>query len=410
MSRDDLEQSARDDALAIPSIHTAQRTIGAIGTLIATAALFLVGLASPSISDAVGVTFTQGLLVVSVFLGAVALASVAYFRLGAASRFYRCCDALEGFALSWSIAYLIQASSAVHSFFWTFHGAQVLLTALGGYSLVYLATVCVGPAYLVAAFLWRGQTASAWLSALAGICGLLVYVVIARLSSQRDAALRREALLRQQLGRIWVARERARISRDLHDSVATELTALVWAVREISDAVPNGPYTPDIVGVAERLRSVIGDLRNVVLSLREPELGFSELELIIERRCRELCGHSELRLSIEGQVAAHEISLFQDQVLPICFELVNNAARHAGASQIELTLRIGARLRLVVNDDGRGLSPRVWQESRGGLHSVRQRAQELRGSVTLEATRAGTRFVVELPRPLQQTTLAPGSP
>jgi signal transduction histidine kinase len=385
-----------------PSFHSAQRTFSALGTVTATAALFLAGLASPRISAAVGVTFDQGARVVAVFLSAVTLATLAYFRFGAASRLYRYLDFLETFVLSGCVAYLIQASSAVHSFFWIFHGAQVLMAAVAGYSLVYLLTVCVGPAYLVALFLWQGQTASAWLSALAGICGVMVYALIARLSSQRDAALRRAAVLRQELGRLWVARERARISRDLHDSVATEITALVWRVHEISDALPSGPYRLDILGVAERLRAVIGDLRNVVLSLREPELGFSELELALERRCRELCGHTALRLNVEGQVGAEELSVFQDQVLPICFELVNNAARHAGASQVELTLRIGDCLRLVVSDNGRPVSPHIWQESRGGLRGIRERAERMHGSVALEVTRAGKRFVVELPRPLGQ--------
>lgn len=402
MSQNDAEQPVPHDPLA--AVHAAQRSLPAFATLSATAALFLVGLASPRISAAVGVTFEQGVRVVVVFLSAVTLAALAYFRFGPASRFYRCLDLLEGFALSWSIAYLIQASSPVHSFFWIFHGAQVLLLASAGYLPGYFVTACVGPAYLVAVFLSQGQTTSAWLSGLAGICGLLVYVIIARISGQRDAAMQRAAALRQELGRIWVARERARISRDLHDSVATELTALVWRVREISDAGPNGPHTLEIVGVAERLRSVIGDLRNVVLSLREPEVSFAELKLALERRCRELCGPISLRLNVEGQVGAGELNLFQDQVLPICFELVNNAARHASASQLELTLRIGERLRLVVGDNGCGVSPYVWRQSRGGLNGIRERAEKLRGSVALETTRAGTRFVVELPRPLQQTT------
>jgi signal transduction histidine kinase len=403
MSHDEFDPRVAHDAIAIPSIHTAQRTLMAVGTIAATAAVFLLGLTSPTISHAVGVTLAQGVCVVLVFSVGVALATATYFRFGVTSRVYRCCDALEGFTLSWGVAYLIQASSAVHSFFWIFHGVQVLMTALGGYSLVYLVTVCIGPAYLVTAFLWQGDTASAWLSALAGICGLSVYLVITRLSSQRDAALRREAELRQELARVSVARERARISRDLHDSVATELTALVWKVREISDTVPSGQYTHDIVGVAERLRSAIADLRSIVLSLREPEPGFSELERVLERRCRELCGHGELRLSVDGQVENSELAQFKDQVLPICFELVNNAARHAGAGHIELALRMGVRLRIVVSDDGCGLPPAAFHESRGGLQSIRQRAQRLGGSVTLEATLAGTRLIVDLPRPLQQS-------
>jgi signal transduction histidine kinase len=87
--------------------------------------------------------------------------------------------------------------------------------------------------------------------------------------------------------------------------------------------------------------------------------------------------------------------------LPICFELVSNASRHAQARHIELELRIGPRLELVVSDDGTGLPPSSWQGSQGGLHSVRQRVEKLNGAAHLEPTAAGTRIAIELPRPLQ---------
>ena len=60
------------------------------------------------------------------------------------------------------------------------------------------------------------------------------------------------------LAHALVARERERISRDLHDNVATELTALVWRVREISGAVPACAEKQDLQTVAERLRSFFG--------------------------------------------------------------------------------------------------------------------------------------------------------
>lgn len=388
-----------------PSLHTVQRS-AVVAIIPAAAALFIAGLRSPTISSAVGVSVEQGVLAVSVFLGAVIVATAAYYRFGATSRIYLSCDYAESFALSWAIAYLIQASSGVHSFFWLFYGVQIIATALAGFSFIYLAAVGAGPIYLIASFLWRGDAAAAWLSALAGICGLFVYLVIARISNQRDAALKREAALRQELGRILVARERARISRDLHDNVATELTALVWRVREIAGAAPIEERTLDMGDVAERLRSVIADLRNVVLALREPELGFPELKLILERRCRELCGPTELRLTVSGELETEELGAFRDDVLPICFELVSNAARHAHASMIEVVLTLGVELRLLVRDDGGGLPPNAWQDSRGGLLGSRDRVQRLGGDLTLippSKKVPGTTLTIELPRPLRES-------
>jgi signal transduction histidine kinase len=225
---------------------------------------------------------------------------------------------------------------------------------------------------------------------------------VARLTSERDAALRREAQLRQELGRVLVARERARISRDLHDNVATELTALIWKTREISDALPSAPPRAEMLNIVARLRATLEDLRNVVLALRVPELGFRELELIFEQRCRELCGHRNVRVTLEGAVEVEELRAFQEHVMPVCFELVSNAARHAGAKSVEVQLHIGTELRIQVSDDGVGLAKQVWRDSRGGLHGVRLRVKTLGGNIRLETSAVGTRFLIDLPRPLRQ--------
>jgi signal transduction histidine kinase len=386
----------------IPSLHPVQRSPAWVAVLMTTAALFLAGLTSPKVSAMAGITFDQGLLVVAVFVGASIVATVSFYRLGAASPLYRCFDYLEGIALSWAIAYVISASSTAHSFFWIFHAVQILMTALSGYSLIYLATVCVGPVYLVATFLGRGEVGMAWLSAVAGICGLLVYLGLARLTSERDAALKREAQLRQELGRVLVARERARISRDLHDNVATELTALIWKTRELSEVLPNAPPRVEMLNIVDRLHATLEDVRNVVLALRVPEVGFRELELIFEQRCRELCGHRDFRVTLEGAVEVEELRAFQEHILPICFELVSNAARHAGAKRIEAQLRIGTELRIQVSDDGVGLANQVWHDSRGGLDGVRLRVKTLGGKIRLETGAVGTRFLIDLPRPLRQ--------
>lgn len=383
---------------AIPALHRIQRSLGPLAVLAVTAALFLVGLSTPAIATAVGVTFEQGLRVVSAFSAVVALACVAFYRFGAHSRAYRFCDVFESIALGGCIAYLIWVSRGVHPFFWIFYAMHVLATAFMGFTFVYLLTVCVAPAGLVVAFLSQGLGPPAWQSALAGVCGVFVYVTISRLWSEREGALQREAALRATLGRVLVVQERARISRDLHDSVATELTALVWNVRELSGRSAGSPYTTDLTNVAERLRAVIGDVRKVVLDLRDSELTFPDFELIVERRCRDLCGPANLRVDIQGRVDETEgLRLLHDHVLPICSELVSNAARHAAARRIVLSLQIGARLRVEVSDDGRGLTASDWEHTQGGLFGVRGRVRKLGGTMTLHRVEHGTSWVIELP-------------
>jgi len=391
-----------------PSVHDAQRSPINYAILWAMGLLSIGGLTIPSISHRIGVTPRQGVVVLGAFFLANTVTLLVYHRFGGASRVYRLCDFVESFVLSGVIAYSIRASGSAVSFFWLFHLAQVFMTAFAGSSWIYAATIVIGPAYLACDFFLRGDGSSSWFSGLAGLSGLLVYTNLSGFYREHAAALRREAELRVELGRMLVEQERSRISRDLHDNVATELAALVWKVREISDAVPRGSSKLDIEAVAERLRSVIADLRSVVLALRAPGLGFDELRRILEERTRELCETADFRILIDGRLENGELVAFHAGVLPICFELVRNAAAHSGASRIELGLRIATTVEVTIEDDGIGLPQAAWRGSTGGLQGARHRVERLGGAIALQGGSRGTRFNIELPRPLT-LAIAPAS-
>jgi signal transduction histidine kinase len=369
--------------------------------LSAMSVLFVAGLSMPGISRQLGVSRSQAIAIVVVYMSANALGYVAYHRIGPDSRAYRILDYLDSFVLNGCTAFLIQASGTAVSFFWIFHFVQVVLTGFSGFSTIYALSISVAPGFLALLFFVRNEPVSGFLSALSCLLGLLLYANLGHYYMRYAAALRREAELRAELARVLVTRERTRISRDLHDSVATELTALVWRVREISDAVPTGLPRQDIDELAERLRSVIDDLRNVVLSLRGPELGFDELKSILEARVRELCTAKQVRVEISGEMAAAEAAVFRAGVLPICFELVQNAAAHSGAARVELSVQVGSTLHIRVQDDGAGLPRAAWLGSNGGLRGARERVQHLRGSVELRSQASGTCIEIDIPRPLQ---------
>ena len=91
--------------------------------------------------------------------------------------------------------------------------------------------------------------------------------------------------------------------------------------------------------------------------------------------------------------AATEVAAYR-----IALEAMTNAARHADASSCVVRITLNSALEVEVADDGRGLSddstPGV------GLASMRQRAEELGGTLTIEGGRdAGTRVVARLPLP-----------
>jgi signal transduction histidine kinase len=98
-----------------------------------------------------------------------------------------------------------------------------------------------------------------------------------------------------------------------------------------------------------------------------------------------------------------EVALYR-----VCQEALTNVARHAGANTctLHVALKEASALRLEVRDDGCGLpDPRESSHVRSGvgLRSMRERASELGGSLTVESLpEGGTRVCARLPLPEEE--------
>ena len=174
--------------------------------------------------------------------------------------------------------------------------------------------------------------------------------------------------------------ERRRLYRELHDGLGPSLAALALNVeiaREYLDT--DTDRTRALLDrVLPRLRSTVSEVRAVVHGLRPPALD----DLGLAAAVRELAGGfagPRLSVRVEGDgdlaclPAATEVATYR-----IVAEALNNATRHADASEVVVRLsRSGDEVRVSVEDDGRGWGGGV---GRGiGVASMTGRAEELGG-------------------------------
>jgi signal transduction histidine kinase len=152
----------------------------------------------------------------------------------------------------------------------------------------------------------------------------------------------------------------------------------------------------DLMG---RVRDLSMDLRPAMLD----DLGLVPALLWLFERYRTQTGivvdfH---HVGVEGRFpAAIETAAFR-----ITQEALTNAARHAGTPDVLVDLRVGeGRLRLQVDDHGRGFSPEPLGTVRSsGLTGMRERARLLGGHLTITSTPGqGTRVVTEIPVPSRE--------
>jgi two-component system, NarL family, sensor histidine kinase UhpB len=165
--------------------------------------------------------------------------------------------------------------------------------------------------------------------------------------------------------------ERARIARELHDEIGQTLTAVLLTLKRTVDRAPED-LRPELCLVQETVRGSLDEVRQVARRLRPGVL--EDLGLVSAVTALTTDFTDATRVPVRRWLGvlpalSHEVELVLYRTAQ---EALTNVARHAGASQVDLTLTRTARgVRLRVTDDGRGLDD---AEDGAGIRGMRERA------------------------------------
>jgi two-component system NarL family sensor kinase len=214
------------------------------------------------------------------------------------------------------------------------------------------------------------------------------------------------AALQQSRVSIVAAREeeRRRLRRDLHDGLGPALTGIAFKADAARNALPAGPArASELLGALRAdTTAAITDIRRLVNGLRPPALDdlglIGSLRQQTDRLAQRPDGSSvavclNTPEPLPALPAAVEVAAYR-----IITEAMTNAARHSGATRIDVLLAVadGDGLRIEVRDDGRVPGP-GWQPG-FGLTSMRERAAELGGTCQAGPDPAGGgRVIAALP-------------
>ncbi|HEU5370747.1 MAG TPA: hybrid sensor histidine kinase/response regulator transcription factor [Ktedonobacterales bacterium] len=234
------------------------------------------------------------------------------------------------------------------------------------------------------------------------------------------AMLLRDRRLREQAGALALAEERSRLARELHDTVAQSLVALVLRLERIEE--PRG----ELAEARLLARRALEDARRAIWGLRPALLETLPFHEALAREVEHVADEGGLssRVTVVGTprplLPQQEMALFR-----IAQEALSNAIRHAAAHRVRADLSyLDDGARLIIEDDGRGFDPASlpapepptaptrWlpyfdepgfstaydEAGHFGLQTMRERARLVGGWLTLEsAPGQGTRVIVNLP-------------
>jgi PAS domain S-box-containing protein len=185
-------------------------------------------------------------------------------------------------------------------------------------------------------------------------------------------------------------RERARISRELHDDISQRLAMLTIELEQLGQKFFDSP--PDLLHRVARLRNQSADIATDVQSLSH-ELHSSKLEYLgITTAMRAFCHEFSDQQNVEVVFAHDEIPRTLPQDISLCLfrvsqEALQNAVKHSGVRHFDVELRCASdAIQLTVRDSGSGFDPEGASKTQGlGLVSMAERVKLVGGRLLIDS-------------------------
>jgi signal transduction histidine kinase len=206
-------------------------------------------------------------------------------------------------------------------------------------------------------------------------------------------------------------RERQRLSREIHDTLAQGFTSILMSLTAAEVAYPateSGPIRGYLESSRRTARECLAEARRLVWALRPEALDHHPLPTVLDSLVKGWSAEAKLeaRVVVTGS-QRRLLPEVEAVLLRVAQEALSNVRKHACASRVLLTLSFMEQsVALDVRDDGVGFDPARSAQGRGvrtdgagfGLVAMRERVEELDGTFNVESTPGkGTTLAAELP-------------
>jgi PAS domain S-box-containing protein len=222
------------------------------------------------------------------------------------------------------------------------------------------------------------------------------HAALAQTIGNQAAIAIENARLYGQARRLAVLEERQRLARELHDSVSQVLYGIglgARTARAMLDRNPSQAAEP-MEYVLSLADAGLAEMRALIFELRPDSLEREGLVAALTRQAAAM--RARHRVEVRTELCPEPALPFEakEALYRITQEALNNVAKHARASRVEIRLKDeDGAIVLEVHDDGVGFDPLAEYPGHMGLRSMRERAVNLGGTLGIESVPGhGTRI------------------
>jgi signal transduction histidine kinase/GAF domain-containing protein len=236
--------------------------------------------------------------------------------------------------------------------------------------------------------------------------------MLARVNAHLEIARVRKAILRKERAALVAIEaseaQRRRISRELHDELGQQLTALVLGLRSVRDAVAeDASVRSPLQRLQEMAARVSQDMHHIALELRPGALDDKGLQTALSNYVEEWSTRNDVIADVQyvGLGSRRLPSHVETTIYRIVQEALTNVGTHAKATAVSVILqRQGDDVVAIVEDNGCGFdvtNPEGRVKGRLGLVGMRERAALVGGNCDVESHAGGTTVLARIPVSLE---------
>ncbi|MFH2038044.1 MAG: histidine kinase N-terminal 7TM domain-containing protein [Chloroflexota bacterium] len=195
--------------------------------------------------------------------------------------------------------------------------------------------------------------------------------------------------------------ERARLVRDLHDSVTQKLYGLLALTEAAQAGLEMGSTemsTKVLVPIGEHARQALKEMRLFLFELSPSTLKKDGLIAALNQRLDAVEGRADMVRRIQSDENIYLTYEQQVEFFFIAQEALNNTLRHAHAKSVEINLKqTNKHIILEIEDDGLGFDTRDLKQGGIGLRSMRERSEKIGATLKMHSKPGnGTKIVLSL--------------
>ncbi|HYG57142.1 MAG TPA: histidine kinase [Symbiobacteriaceae bacterium] len=209
--------------------------------------------------------------------------------------------------------------------------------------------------------------------------------------------------LAEEAGRGAALEERARLARDLHDTVNQQLFVLAMRAAAARKRLERGDVeavAPDLATLEELARQAHGEARKLILQLRPTTLEQQGLGPALAEYVKATAAKEGWQVEDGIDQTVRVGGKAGENLFRVAQEALNNVSKHAMAHTVWVRLERNAQgVLLQLRDDGQGFDPRAGvRPTAVGLAGMQERVEALGGTLRVRSSRSeGTEVTVTLP-------------